>query len=159
MTTVSLVAGLLLSQGALASPPAPDADVLQFDDTQLEDELVYPDWFKQSMGDLRDDLKEARDAGKISIVTYFGQKRCAYCEQFFKTSLADADIRNYLSRHYDLVAFDIWGIDDIIDTDGTSYTERELSIHYKTNFTPSLVFYDCPRQPGRVLPAGRPDRT
>ena len=142
MTTVSLVAGLLLSQGALASPPAPDADVLQFDDTQLEDELVYPDWFKQSMGDLRDDLKEARDAGKISIVTYFGQKRCAYCEQFFKTSLADADIRNYLSRHYDLVAFDIWGIDDIIDTDGTSYTERELSIHYKTNFTPSLVFYD-----------------
>ncbi len=64
-----------------------DADVI-FDDSQLEDELVYPDWFKLSLGDLNDDLDEAKQAGKKGIITYFGQKRCAYCEQFFKTSLA-----------------------------------------------------------------------
>ena len=113
-----------------------------FDDTQLEESLTYPDWFKLSLGDLNDDLAEAKKAGKRGIITYFGQKRCAYCEQFFKTSLSDIDIKNYLQKHYDLIAFDIWGIDDIIDTDGTSYTERDLSIHYKTNFTPSLVFYN-----------------
>jgi len=118
-----------------------DSDIL-FDDSQLEEVLVYPDWFKFSLGDLNDDLAEAKEAGKKGIITYFGQKRCAYCEQFFKTSLSDTDIKNYLQKHYDLIAFDIWGIDDIIDTDGTTYTERELSIHYKTNFTPSLVFYD-----------------
>jgi len=115
---------------------------LIFDDTQLEEELVYPDWFKMSMGDLSDDLAEAKESGKQGIITYFGQKRCAYCEQFFKTSLADEDIQNYLRKHYDIIAFDIWGIEDIKDTDGKTYTERELSIHYKTNFTPSLVFYD-----------------
>ena len=113
-----------------------------FDDSQLEDELIYPDWFKLSLGNLNDDLDEAKQAGKKGIITYFGQKRCAYCEQFFKTSLADTDIKNYLQKHYDLVAFNIWGIEDIIDTDGKRYTERELSIHYKTNFTPSLVFYN-----------------
>lgn len=117
-------------------------DILKFDDTMLEEELVYPDWFKSTLGDLRDDLKQARRAGKKSIITYFGQKRCAYCEQFIKTSLSDPDILNYLKQHYDVIAFDIWGIDDIIDTDGQVYTERDLSIHYKTNFTPSLVFYD-----------------
>lgn len=123
-----------------------DPDAL-FDDTLLEEALVYPDWFKLSMGDLNDDLAEARNNGKKGIITYFGQKRCAYCEQFFKTSLSDIDIQNYLRKHYDIIAFDIWGIDDITDTDGKEYTERELSLHYKTNFTPSLVFYDIDGTP------------
>lgn len=122
-------------------------DILIFDDKQLEEELIYPDWFKLSLGDLRADLAEAKQSGKKGIITYFGQKRCAYCEQFFKTSLADEDIRNYLLQHYDLIAFDIWGIEDIIDTDGKQYSERELSLRYKTNFTPSLVFYDADGTP------------
>jgi len=127
--------------------PAPKGSALPFDDSQLDEELIYPDWFKLTLGDLRDDLEEAKNNGKKGIITYFGQKRCAYCEQFFKTSLADTDIQNYLRKHYDVIAFDIWGIDDIIDTDGKSYTERDLSIHYKTNFTPSLVFYDAEGTP------------
>ena len=137
---------LLFSITAYSSTDAADSTPV-FDDTQLEEELVYPDWFKLSLGDLGDDLSEARQAGKKGIITYFGQKRCAYCEQFFKTSLADIDIKNYLQKHYDLIAFDIWGIDDVIDTDGKEYTERELSIHYKANFTPSLVFYDTDGTP------------
>jgi thioredoxin-related protein len=123
-------------------PAADDSDNMVFDDTMLEEALVYPDWFRLSLGDLREDLKDALKAGKKGIITYFGQKRCAYCEQFIKTSLADPEIKNYLLKHYDVIAFDIWGIDDIIDTDGQQYSERDLSVHYKANFTPSLVFYD-----------------
>ena len=133
-----------ISHAANTEPVDPDAP---FDDTQLDEELVYPDWFKLSLGDLNDDLEEARNSGKKGIITYFGQKRCAYCEQFFKTSLADTDIQNYLRKHYDIIAFDIWGIDEVTDTDGKQYTERELSLHYKTNFTPSLVFYDLEGTP------------
>ncbi len=148
--TLAALSTLLLlfsmSVYAAAEPDPKDADLV-FDDSQLEEELVYPDWFKLSLGDLGDDLEEAKKEGKKGIITYFGQKRCAYCEQFFKTSLADTDIQNYLRKHYDLIAFDIWGIDDIIDTDGKQYTERELSIHYKTNFTPSLIFYDADGTP------------
>ena len=149
--SVTLSILLFLLSMAVYATSSTDADKdeadLAFDDTQLEEELVYPDWFKLSLGDLGDDLAEAKESGKKGIITYFGQKRCAYCEQFFKTSLADTDIQNYLKKHYDLIAFDIWGIDDIVDTDGKVYTERELSIHYKTNFTPSLVFYDTDGTP------------
>lgn len=133
---------LMLLLPTAVGPASDDGDSMVFDDTMLEDALVYPDWFKLSLGNLGDDLKEAVAAGKKGIITYFGQKRCAYCEQFIKTSLADTDIKNYLIKHYDLIAFDIWGIDDIVDTDGKEYSERDLSIHYKANFTPSLVFYD-----------------
>jgi len=141
---------LLFSFAAFAASPTDldkiDPDLI-FEDSQLEEELSYPDWFKLSLGDLRDDLKEAKKAGKKSIIAYFGQKRCAYCAQFFKTSLSDTEILNYLRKHYDVIAFNIWGIDDVIDTDGKQYTERELSLHYKTNFTPSLVFYDSEGTP------------
>ncbi|MBE9563661.1 MAG: thioredoxin fold domain-containing protein [Proteobacteria bacterium] len=151
VTTLVLPATLFFISALL--PAASTADALQdntdinFDDSQLEEEVAYPDWFKFSLGDLGDDLEEAKNSGKKGIVTYFGQKRCAYCEQFFKTSLANTDIQNYLRKHYDVIAFNIWGIDEIIDTDGKTHTERELSIKYKTNFTPSLVFYDSDGTP------------
>ncbi len=149
--TIALSILLLLISISAHSAGQPDPDKtdpeLAFDDSQLDEELVYPDWFKLSLGNLSDDLAEAKAAGKIGIITYFGQKRCAYCEQFFKTSLSDTDIQNYLREHYDIIAFDIWGIEDIVDTDGENYTERGLSIHYKTNFTPSLIFYDLDGTP------------
>ncbi|MEJ2308947.1 MAG: thioredoxin fold domain-containing protein [Gammaproteobacteria bacterium] len=117
-------------------------DAYAFDDTMLEEELVYPDWFKLSFGDLREDLREALEAGKKGIVLYFGQKRCSYCEQFLEKDLGQPDIASYMRRNFDVIPIDIWDIDDIIDTDGSEHSERELALKYDTNFTPSLVFYD-----------------
>ena len=119
-----------------------DDQFLEFDDTMLEEELVYPEWFKLSFGDLRKDLEEALAAGKKGIVVYFGQKRCSYCEQFLEKDLGQPDIVSYMRRNFDVIPIDIWDIDDIIDTDGTEQSERELALKYQTNFTPSLVFYD-----------------
>lgn len=113
-----------------------------FDDTLLEEALEHPDWFKVSLGDLNDDVAEARRAGKFGIALYFGQARCAYCERFLQINLEDAGIQRYLREHFDVIPIDIWGIDDFVDTNGTEYSERELALRYKTNFTPSMVFYD-----------------
>lgn len=124
-----------------------DPDPNQFDDTLLEEPLEHPDWFKISLGDLNDDIAEARANGKFGIMVYYGQARCAYCEQFLEINLTDDSILRYVREHFDVIPVDIWGIEDIVDTDGNSYSERELSIRYKTNFTPSLVFYDRDGKP------------
>lgn len=115
---------------------------LDFDDTILEEPLEHPDWFEISLGDLREELVEARAAGKSGIMIYFGQARCAYCEKFLHINLADPEVEHYLRRHFDVVPIDIWGIEDIIDTDGREYSEREYALHYKANFTPTTLFYD-----------------
>ena len=65
------LAGLLLTASLLILPISyadKDDQYLEFDDTMLEEELVYPDWFKLSMGDLKDDIEEAADAGKSGIM-------------------------------------------------------------------------------------------
>jgi thioredoxin-related protein len=117
-----------------------------FDDTLLDQALVYPDWFKLGLGDLNDDINDANAAGKFGIIVYYGQKRCAYCEQFI-ASLADSSIQHYLRKHFDVIPVDIWGIEEIIDTDDKIYTERELALRYQVIFTPSLVFYDRKGKP------------
>ena len=113
-----------------------------FDDRLLEEALEHPDWFKISLGDLGDDLREARQAGKAGIVVYFGQARCAYCERFFEVNLGDPGIERLVREHFDVIPVDIWGIEEIVDTDGKRYSERELALRYQANFTPSLLFYD-----------------
>ena len=143
--TLLLAAGLFTLSFAHAADK--DDPYLEFDDTMLEEELVYPDWFTFSLGDLNDDIKEAAAAGKSGIMVYFGQKRCAYCEQFLKENIGAPDIEHYIREHYNIIPVDIWGIEDIIDTNGETYTERDLSLRYKTNFTPSLVFYDLDGKP------------
>jgi thioredoxin-related protein len=120
---------------------------LDFDDSALDSELVYPEWFKISLGNLDDDLRHALDRGKIGIIVYYGQKRCAYCQEFFETIQELKDIQRYLRDHYDIIPVDIWGVEEMIDTDGKIYSEHGLALRYKTNFTPSLIFYDSEGTP------------
>ncbi len=119
-----------------------DIDLYSFDDTPLAEPLHYPDWFKESFLDLGDDLQEATDAGKKGIVVYFGQKRCAYCRMLMDVNFGLRDIREYTQRHFDLIPIDIWGVRELTDVNGNTLTERQFALRERTNFTPSLVFYD-----------------
>ena len=141
LALVSIAGGLRAAELVDVSP-SEDPAIYEFEDTMLEEELVYPDWFTDSFGNLNDALANARDAGKKGLIVYFGQKRCSYCEKFLKYNLEAPDIRNYLQNNFDIVPVDIWGIEDIVTLDGDVLTEREYSVFEGTNFTPSLIFYD-----------------
>jgi len=118
-----------------------------FDDSLLEESLVHPDWFDLSSGSLTDDLQDAVKDGKKGLIVYFGQKRCPYCEKFLNVNLAASDISHYIQQYYKVIPIDVWGIQEVTDTDGIKYTEQDLSSHYKTTFTPALVFYDIKGKP------------
>lgn len=140
---LNLYALLLCTLSSLAlAANNPENNDIDFVDSPLDENLKHPNWFKDSSGYLSDDLEEALAANKKGIIVYFGQNRCPYCDQFLKKNIGSADIQHYLRQNFDLIHIDIWSNLDIVDTDGKTYTERELSTHYKTNFTPSLIFYN-----------------
>ncbi|MFV1973110.1 MAG: thioredoxin family protein [Thiohalobacterales bacterium] len=124
-----------------ASEPPPD-DFFTFDDQPLEEPLEFPDWFKLSFLDLGEDVREAREAGKSGIIVYFGQKYCPYCKTFLEKDLALEDIRTYLQKHFDMVGIDIHGDRMVTDLSGNEMVESKFSVRERTNFTPSVVFYD-----------------
>ena len=112
------------------------------DDSPVEEEVVHPAWFKLSFLDLRDDLEEAKEAGKKGIAIYFGQKHCAYCKALMEINFKTPDIVRFTRRNFDVIPIDIWGGKPVTDLNGEVMSERELAIREKMNFTPSFLVYD-----------------
>jgi thioredoxin-related protein len=139
LTIVPLVAGAAFVTDALAED---DDDFLLFDDRPLEQPLEFPDWFKLSFLDLRDDLKEVSQEGKDGLMVYFGQKYCAYCRKFLENDLTKEDIRTYIEKHFDVIGIDIHGQRMVTDFAGREMDERQFAVKEHTNFTPSVIFYD-----------------
>jgi thioredoxin-related protein len=115
---------------------------LEFSDRPLEEGLEYPPWFKLSLLDLRDDVKEAAAGGKAGIIVYFGQRHCPYCKALLQGNWGKEDIATYTRKHFDVVPINVWGIDDVVDMQGKELCERDLAVREKLVFTPSLLFYD-----------------
>lgn len=148
--TPTLTAWLILTTGLLPLAAAAAAsDHRDFDDTPefadhpLEQAVHAPPWFKLSLLDLPDDLATAVGEGKDGLIVYFGQKYCAYCRALLEVNWQQkTDIVAYTREHFDVVPIDIWGDQEVTDMQGDVLTEKAFAEREKTNFTPSLLFYD-----------------
>lgn len=103
--------------------------------------IVYPSWFKQSFLDLRDDLNDARSAGKRGIIVFFSFKHCSHCNAFIKTTLNDPATMKRIQKHYDVIALDIFNDVEITDINGNTFTIRDYAEISKARLTPTLIFY------------------
>lgn len=127
---------------AAAAAPDDGFDIGSIDDTPGLRDNQYPDWFSHSFLDLREDLEEAQNEGKLGIAVYFGQKDCAYCEKLLEVNFGtEEDIVQYTRNHFNVIPIDIWGSKEVIDIDGVELTEGLFAQREKTHFTPSLIFY------------------
>ncbi len=133
-----LFTALVLGMG----PVAGAEDDFSFDDSPREQAVEYPDWFKKSLLDLREDLNEAVQGGKQGLMVYFGQARCAYCHRLLQVNFGLDDIANYTRQHFDLVALDARGPREVTLLNGAVMSEQEFALAEETNFTPSILFYD-----------------
>jgi len=113
-----------------------------FDDQPRDTMVEYPDWFKPSFLDMPEDINEVVRARKKGLIVYFGQMHCAYCHTFINVNLQLPDIANYMQQNFDVVPLNIWDVQSVTDMHGNTMSARELSIRERTNFTPSLIFYD-----------------
>jgi len=117
-------------------------DELSFDDTPLKELLDTPDWFKLSFLDLNDSLKEAIDEGKKGLIIYFGRKDCPYCKAQLEGNWGYKDIVDYTQKHFNVIAIDVRAHRMVTDFNGKTLTEKDFAAQMKTNFTPSLLFYE-----------------
>jgi thioredoxin-related protein len=100
-----------------------------------------PEWFSESLLDLRDDVAEAAAAGK-RVMLYFGQDGCPYCKQLMEVNFRQEAIATKAQRQLVALALNIWGDREVTWTDGTVATEKQLAARLKVQFTPTLIFLD-----------------
>lgn len=117
-----------------------------FSDRPLEEPVTHPDWFKLSFLDLYDDIEEAVAAGKKGLIVYFGQERCPYCKAHLQNNWGNPEIVQYTRDNFDVIAVDVKGARNITAIDGKVYEEKAFAVKHRTNFTPSLLFYNAQKE-------------
>jgi len=119
-------------------------------DVPLQEPFSYPDWFKLSFLNLRDDLDEALERDKDGLILYFGQDHCPYCKVLIEENFGRKDIAEYTQHHFDLVPINIHGGKPVTGMDGQLFaSERAFSEHHNADLTPILQFFN--REGAQVL--------
>ncbi len=124
----------------------------------VENELHYPDWFKLSILDLRDDLQDVRDAHKKYLLLFMTQQGCGFCRLHLSKNWGDPQLVRYTRKHFEVLALDVRGSRKLTDFYGKSLTEQEYASEHGFEFTPTLVFVDVDGHEVFRLPGLRPKK-
>lgn len=106
--------------------------------------------FKDSFGDLRDDLADALRSGK-TLVLVFSMDGCAACRALEERTLRDKAVRAFLRDRYDLVRLDLRGTLAIVEPRGEKTSESEFAAELGVFATPTLIVLDRHGRPVKRL--------
>lgn len=131
---------LWLAVLALAGP-AVAADALS---GRLTGGQVYdlPPWFKQSFLALRDDAKEAGARGRHAML-FMHLKECPYCARMLDENFRAGATKEFMQKHFDVIAINIRGDQTVEWLDGNTYTEQEVAQATNVVATPTVVFLNA----------------
>lgn len=100
-----------------------------------------PPWFKASFLNFRDDIEEARKQGR-HVMVFLHLEQCPYCARMLKENFTSGETRDFMQKHFDVVAVNIRGDVETVWIDGKTYTERALAAHLKVFATPTIALLD-----------------
>ena len=104
-----------------------------------EDGLHKQPWFTTSFKDVAEDMADARAAGKrLAIV--FEQRGCIYCAKLHEEVLSDPKVADYIKENFVVVQYNLFGDEEVTDTDGESLSEKEAARKWRVVYTPTFLF-------------------
>jgi len=131
------------TQASSARSPGADKDTpYLFDDEANHDPTPYPEWFKKSFYDLKEDIADAKRTNKKGIMIFIGTRQCSYCKIFKEKTLSDKNIQSRLRSNFDSIGIEIFSDEPITDLDGKVYSSKDFVYHKNAHFSPTLIFYD-----------------
>lgn len=105
-------------------------------------------FFETTLGDFREELAAAREAGKQGIMLFFEMDECPFCHRMKETVLNRSDVQDYYRKHFRIFAVDIEGDVPIVDFDGNETTEKDFAFRqHRVRATPVIMFFDLDGRP------------
>jgi len=102
-------------------------------------EHTYPEWFKESFLDFKEDAREAADANKHTIL-FMSLNGCSYCTRMLNESFAEN--RVLIERDFDTTGLNIKGDRMVMSDSSNEITEKQLACKMRVRFTPTIIFLD-----------------
>ena len=101
-----------------------------------------PTWFKESFLDIGEDIDEAKEEGK-HIMLFLDLQGCPYCTRMLKESFhADNETSAFIQKHFDVINIDVKGSKEITWSEDETFTEKELAVKLKVQYSPTVLFLD-----------------
>jgi len=104
-----------------------------------DDGLHKEAWFTTTFKDIGEDIESARSAGK-RLAIIFEQRGCIYCRRLHEEVLSDPQIRDYISKHFMVVQYNLFGDEEVTDLDGETLTEKRAARKWRIVYTPTVLF-------------------
>ncbi|MDN5926038.1 MAG: thioredoxin family protein [Hyphomicrobiales bacterium] len=104
-----------------------------------DDGLHKEDWFSLTFRDVGEDIAQAKSQGK-RLAIIIEQRGCIYCRQMHEKLLSDPEVRDYIKANYMVVQYNMFGDEEVTDTDGAVLTEKTATRKWGYLFTPTIVF-------------------
>jgi len=108
----------------------------------LRDPSKY--FYEQTLGDLTDDLQDAKDKGKKGVLIFFQQEECPFCHRMKTTIMNQVKVQDYYRERFHILEIDIESNGDIVDFDGNDTTMKKYfeKIARNKGATPVFAFFD-----------------
>lgn len=140
LTLVLFTTLLLLGSHATTGAEWSEVNRDRFNQDAVPVRVEFPAWFKHSFLDLRYDLREAQQAGKLGVLLFLSAPQCSYCKAFLDFTFADPQIRQGLDRHFDVIGVEVISDTPITDAHGRNWKMKEFVAAQKAYVTPTLIF-------------------
>ncbi|MBC7150985.1 MAG: thioredoxin fold domain-containing protein [Rhizobium sp.] len=104
-----------------------------------DDGLHKEEWFSMTFRDVSEDIAAAQAEGK-RLAIIFEQRGCIYCREMHEKILSDPEVRDYIKANYMVVQYNMFGDEEVTDTDDEVLTEKSAARKWGYIFTPTIVF-------------------
>ncbi len=112
-----------------------------------EDGLHKEEWFALTFRDVAEDIAAAKADGK-RLAIIFEQRGCIYCRAMHEKILSDPEVRDFIKANFMVVQYNMFGDEEVTDTDGEVLTEKSAARKWGYIFTPTIVFLPEEAAPG-----------
>ena len=119
-----LVLGLALLAGARAETRDPDTH-----------------FFNPFLGDLRDELAQARSSGRRGVLVMYHFDDCPACKRMRREVLNQSEVQDWFRQAFVIVPIDILGAQPMTDLNGKTLTEHDYGRAMEIRGTPTFDFY------------------
>lgn len=107
----------------------------------------YRHFFSPKLGDLADDLAQARTDGKKGVLLMFEMDECPFCSRMKETVLNRPQVQDWYRQHFVSLSIDVKGDIPLTDFKGRNTTEKAFALEQRARATPVFIFYDLDGNP------------
>ena len=104
-----------------------------------DDGLHKQPWFAVTFKDVAEDIATAKSEGK-RLAIIIEQRGCIYCKKLHETVFSNQKIAKYIAGNFMVVQYNMFGDEEVIDTDGAMLTEKTAVRKWGLAFTPTILF-------------------